>query len=159
MKNDKELINNAIKIANNLKEYSKYINKLDKKNNTELQDINRWIESGFTSAETLLINVHPALIKSKINKLSSMLETIENLTTENHVEDYLDRIGAGSEFRKIIMNKFNKLNTGQKIFFNSAVWDEFKLEYSKEEYAEATTLEAKRKYLENTFDKAIKTIF
>ena len=121
-RNDRELINNTIKISNILKDYSKHINKIynnSNKMNTELQDVNRWIEYGFTSPETILNKVHPALIKSKINKLNSMLETIENLNSKHHLEDYLDRIGAGVGYRKKAMKKFNKLNTGQKIFFNS----------------------------------------
>lgn len=159
-RNDRELINNAIKISNILKDYSKHINKIynNNKTNTELQDINRWLDNGYASPETMLKTVHPALLKSKINKLQSMLETIENLKSKNHLDDYLDRIGAGDKYRKKAMSKFNKLNTGQKIFFNTAIWGEFKIQYSKEDYYDATTLEAKRKYLENIFDTAVKTI-
>ena len=157
-KNDRELINNAIRISNLLKEYEPYMNKMDKKN-TELQDVNRWLDLGFTSAETLLQNVHPALIKSKINKLGSMLETLDNLTSKTHIEDYLERIGASIQYRNAIMRKYSKLNSGQKILFNTATWDEFKIQYKKDDYEEATTLEAKRKYLEDTLDAAVKTVF
>ena len=157
-RNDRELINNAIKIADTLKQYSNYINKMDKKN-TELQDVNKWIELGFTSAETLLQNVHPALIKSKINKLESMVETLNNLTSVSHIQDYLDRIGASEQYRKSITKRFNKLNIGQKILFNTATWEEFKLQYNEDSYHEATTLEARRKYLENVLEDAINTFF
>ena len=152
-KNNRKLINNAIEIAKNLSEYSKSMNRFDKKN-TELETVNRWIDKGYNNVETLLNNIHSSRLNTKNGNLSSMLETINNLKSEEHVQDYLDRIGASDDYRKKFMRDFNKLNTGQKIFFNSSVWTEFKVQYSQWDYYAETTILAKRGYLEETLKRA-----
>ena len=154
-KNNKTLINNAIEIAKELNDYSRYLNKLDV-NNSELIDINRWVEKGYTSAETLLQNIHSSRLKSSNGNLSSMLEEINNLKSEEYIKDYLDRIGASDSYRKNFTKAFNKLNGGQKIYFNTRVWNEFKLKYSKEDYDEATTILGRKGYLENVLKQASK---
>lgn len=156
-KNNRKLINNAIEIAKNLSEYSKNMNRT-LNNNSALESVNRWIDKGYANVETLLSNIHSSRLSTKNGNLSSMLETINNLRSVEHVEDYLDRIGASDKYRKSFINKFNKLNVGQKIFFNTSVWAEFKVQYSKEDYYEATTVLARKGYLEETLKRASDTI-